>query len=282
MLQSKKIVLDESNFDLLTLDKQKRLLLTQNRYIEFYQDFTAYQKKMIDHNVIFYIIEGGGWIETEESRIPIHAGNMYFYPANMPQDYKIVYLSGTKKVLITFQLNIFSYKDIFSELNQFRCLKDTMNLIPKIYEATVSSYESKNMLLSSLLMLSIEPLLQEVQPFIREQLIKGKSYSMLFEYLDKNLSVDITLEEISKNVGLSVSTLSHNIPKRFGFTVKKYIQKNILKHVCLDLMYTELRIRDIATKYKFSSEAYFSKWFYQQKGIRPYHYRKNYINEKIV
>ncbi len=274
------ITFQHTNQDLLILNKHSHLLMTRSRYIEFYEDFTACQKKSADDNAIFYIIEGGGWIETRNSRVPIQPGYIYFYPADMPQDYKVVYLAGTKKVLITFQLNIFSYKDIFSELNEFRCLKDEINLIPKIRDITVGDIESKHLLLSSLLTLSISPLLQEVQPVIKKQLTKGKNYSILFEYLDNHLSMNLTLEDISNHVGLSISTLSHNIPKRFGFTVKKYIHSNILKYVCFDLINTELRIRDISVKYGFSSEAYFSKWFYQQKGIRPNYYRKTYTDQK--
>ncbi len=261
------------NSDLEILSNHCNLFLPENRYIEFHKELSFYSNTL-NYNIIYYIKEGGGWIESDDTKIPIKPNHYYLFPANLPKKYRLTYFPGTKKAMVKFMLSIFSYHDIFSDVNEVLCTKDTMNLTSQICQVITNHSASKQILLSSLIMLSLAPWLSEKETTIQEGLLRGKNYSSLFEYLDKNLYINLTLETVSKHTGLSVSSLTHNIPKKIGFTIKKYVQKNILKNVSFDLFYTEMRLKDIALKYGFSSEAYFSEWFYLQEGIRPKDFRK--------
>ena len=268
------------NPDLEILINHFDFFIYEHSYVEFKNKrISQHDNRIRDNaNLLYYIMEGGGWIEGKDFHIPIRQGNIYFYPCVKKVPYQSVFLPGTKKAVVSFYFNLFSHEDIFSKMEGPRFFSDERNLTPLIREAILSPSPSKQLLLPSLVKLSIAPLFQEVQDIVSDRLTKGKQYSDLFEYIDRNLTIDLTLKTISRNTGISISSLTHTFPQNIGFTVKKYIQKNILKRVCLNLAYTELQLKEIAYQYRFSSEAYFSEWFYKLYKIRPNQYRKIFKN----
>lgn len=262
------------------LINRNSFFIYEHQYVEFSGDFSMshHNRQQDNANLLYFFLEGGGHIDFRNEKIPLKAGDIAFYPCIKSEMYSTVIYPGTKKVVIGFYFNIFSSDDIFSELRQPIVIKDSMNLIPLIKQAVTSETEAENMLLSSYVMISLKPVFQLVNEKIATSLMKGMQYSSVFEYIDNNLYIDLTLEQISQNTNLSVSYLTHAFPKNTGFSIKEYIHKNIMKYICLDLTYTELRIKDIAIKYHFGSESYFSEWFYKKYNKRPSEYRRIFKN----
>ena len=211
-----------------------------------------------------------------DREIPIVPGNIYFYPCVKPEEYTTVFQPGTKIVHILFQCNLYSDRDVFEDLRYPQCLEDSYHLISTIKETILSKETGKQVLLFPLVQLSIAPLFKQVEQFLSDQLIKGKKYSAIFDYINQNLFIDLTTEKISKETGFSIYTLTHTIPREMGFTFKKYITNRILRLVCFELIYTETLIRNIAFKYHFSTEGYFSDWFFKLTEKRPKEYRHKF------
>lgn len=266
------------NPDANVLSNQISFSICEHAYFEYSKTVTAIHsnKRFNNTNVIYYIIEGGGTIIMSDRKIPIVPGKIYFYPCVKLEEYTSVFQPGTKIVQVLFQCNLYSDRDVFADLRYPQCLEDSYHLIPTIKETVLSKETGKHVLLSPLIQLSIAPLFKQVEQFLNDQLIKGKKYSAIFDYINQNLYVDLTTEKISKETGFSVYTLTHTIPREMGFTFKKYITNRILRMVCFELIYTETLIRNIAFKYHFSTEGYFSDWFFKLTEKRPKEYRQNF------
>ncbi len=267
-----------SNPDTNLLSNQICFSLFEHTYFECSKEVTTVHsnKRFNNTNLIYYIIEGGGTILLSDRKIPIVPGKIYFFPCVKPENYTSVVQPDTKKVQIQFQCNLYSNQDIFADVLYPQCLEDTHHLIPIIKETVLSKNPGTQVLLSPLIQLSIAPLFKLVEQSLSEQLIKGKKYSTLFDYINHNLYIDLTTEKLAKETGFSVYSLTHTIPKEMGFTFKKYITNRILRLVCLDLIYTETLIRNIAFKYHFSTEGYFSDWFFKLTEKRPKEYRQKF------
>ncbi|MBE7042791.1 MAG: hypothetical protein E7399_04765, partial [Ruminococcaceae bacterium] len=133
------------------------------------------------------MLEGGGITYFEGKEIPIEPGKIYFYPCTKKETYQSVFQAGTKKVHIRFHCNLFSTKDVFSELTEPQPLEDFYQLVPVIKETIISSNIGKQSLLPSLVQMSIAPIFSQVEKSLKEQLIRGKKYEIIFNYVDNNL-----------------------------------------------------------------------------------------------
>lgn len=266
------------NPDTNILSNQISFCILEHAYFEFLKEVTVtHSSSQYDStNILYYVIEGGGTIIMKDRKIPILPGKIYFYPCVKSEDYISVFQPGTKKVHVRFQCKLYSDRDVFSDIPYPQCLEDNYHLASAIKETVLSKESGKQALLSPLVQLSIAPLFQQVQQSLSEHLIKGKKYNSLFDYIDRNLYLDLTTEKISKETGFSTYALTHTIPKEMGFTLKKYITNKILQLVCFDLLYTETLIRNIAFKYHFSTEGYFSDWFFKLTEKRPKEYRQKF------
>ena len=97
----------------------------------------------------------------------------------------------------------------------------------------------------------------------------------IIDYIEDNLSNDISLTDIATRVNYSPFYCSTSFRKYIGISIKKYILKRRLQCAADDLCLTKLRIIDIAYKYCYSSQEAFSRAFLSCYGISPYEYRKN-------
>lgn len=250
----------------------------EHAYFEFDNEVVAIHsnKLFANNNTLYYVIEGGGTIFMKDKEIPILPGKIYFYPCVKNEEYKSVFIPGTKKIHIKFFCNLYSDQDVFSNIYYPQELDDTYNLMSAIKETILSKNPGKQAVLTPLIYLSIAPLFTQVKEFLSEQLIKAKKYSHLFDFVDKNLYIDLTTEKIARKTGFSTYMLTHTIPREMGFTIKKYITNKLIQLVCFDLVYTETLIRSIAERYHFSTEGYFSDWFFKQTEMRPKEYRQQF------
>ena len=84
------------------------------------------------------------------------------------------------------------------------------------------------------------------------------------------------MRRIAKHVHLSPSGIYKSIHACYGCTVGDYITgRRILRAQAL-LAETNRSIEEIALSLGFSSAAYFSRLFKQQKGVSPLQYRKTH------
>jgi AraC-like DNA-binding protein len=96
------------------------------------------------------------------------------------------------------------------------------------------------------------------------------------DFIEKNLTNTIRLEELSNIVYLSKYHYHRLFHALTGDSVKRYISKRRMAEAARELATTPSRILDIALKYQFGSQEAFTRAFKRLYGMAPGEYRRLY------
>ncbi len=94
------------------------------------------------------------------------------------------------------------------------------------------------------------------------------------EYIHSNYHLGLTLDGISKYVGLNRTSLNSRCKQATGMTVMQYLNHYRLKMAEDALRHTNLNLNEIATCCGYNYESYFIKIFAEKHGLSPTEYRK--------
>ncbi len=184
-------------------------------------------------NEILFFLKGGATFLSEKFEEPLNEYSLLIIPAGSYHKFKIDNQEEYTRVVFNFpsketRLPLFDEIRIFSLLDD-----DILRLLNRLKEkmSTKEISEKKNhWLLSAFHMLLSElenSTLLDFSPPLRQQ---NLLISRCIEYIDKNLNTKLTVEEISKKMGASVSTLHIGFKKHLGISVYKYInEKRLIK-----------------------------------------------------
>jgi len=102
-----------------------------------------------------------------------------------------------------------------------------------------------------------------------------KDIKSVTDYINDNIGKNLSIQTISKNTGLSKSSLYKKFHKYYNCTVSEYINKKRVENSKELLIKTDLSIEIIAQQVGFNSTQYYSKTFKVTVGISPNKYRKS-------
>ena len=94
------------------------------------------------------------------------------------------------------------------------------------------------------------------------------------KYVQNHLHENISLEEVSKKVGLERTYFCRLFAKSVGISFTEYVAREKIKAACRMLEHSEYNCTEIGQFLGFSSDSYFGKIFKKYKGITPAQYRK--------
>lgn len=103
--------------------------------------------------------------------------------------------------------------------------------------------------------------------------------SRILDYINKNLSQSISLDDICTHVHVSRYYLCHMFKKTVGMTVFEYILSRRLSIARRYLLDTDMTLSQIASLVGFSSFSYFSKMFREYEGMTPSKFRSDNKSE---
>ena len=99
----------------------------------------------------------------------------------------------------------------------------------------------------------------------------------ILTYLQNNYLLPVSLEQLSKNFGYSMSRFSHIFNSYFGCTIAEYINTLRCRHAAGLLIDDSVSIIDTAMSSGFSSMRTFYRSFKHCYGVTPTQYRNNYV-----
>jgi len=105
--------------------------------------------------------------------------------------------------------------------------------------------------------------------FIPEIDTNFKRLSMIEDYIATNLSVNITIEQLAKNVNMSERNLCRFIKEKKGVTIHHYITQLKVKKAVSLIKIKELSLSDVAFITGFSSPSHLSKSVKKLTGKSP-------------
>lgn len=95
-------------------------------------------------------------------------------------------------------------------------------------------------------------------------------------YLQKQFKENIAIEDISKELNLSSSYISHTFKESTGYTVMQYLMEYrlIQAKYLIEITGETKTIKEISMECGFESDAHFNRFFKKKIGVTPNEYRK--------
>lgn len=99
----------------------------------------------------------------------------------------------------------------------------------------------------------------------------------IIDYVEKMLTEKMNYEDLYSNLGYSKFYLSRVFKSKTGLTISEYYLKRRLSESAIEILDRNLNIIDIAFKYGFNSDTYFSRRFKEEFNVSPSQYRKRSV-----
>lgn len=108
----------------------------------------------------------------------------------------------------------------------------------------------------------------------QSMLIAGPNHIIrnALKYIEKNYNREITLDELSRHVGLSKCYLSTTFKKMTGQSFTDYVNHLRIEKAKQLFMQIDLKVFEVAEKVGFKDPKYFTKLFKNIEGVSPKHF----------
>ena len=231
---------------------------------------------------IYFIIRGKGIIRYPNKEIVLEPGKLYLIPPFKPADYFMMEQPFEQHFVHFYarfdnNISIFSLMD-FHDFIQL----DNLEIITYLFERLNQIYSKPTDFLmieaDSILRYLLSLLRKETTENIEHMIKRIKPFEPVLDYLEKNYSKKVTLDEMAALVHLQPTYFSSVFKKVFGMAPVEFVISKKLDKAQSLLFFTDKSIKEIAFEIGFKDEFYFSRIFKKYLGISPTKYR---IRRKI-
>lgn len=217
---------------------------------------------------LYYILSGGGFVETERETVALCAGRTYFIPAGLTLRYGCP--DAMRQLYFHVSVHAPDGYDLFGRLDRILESDDS----PGALEA---DYASGQLLRETLARCRVEA---DVARFaIRAGLDRALSENRsafldsVFACISENLRASLTIAEVARRLSMSESALAKRFRREFGAPLGRYIDEMVLQDVIRRLSATEESVGAIAEAMGFCDPFYLSRFFSERVGMSPSAYR---------
>ncbi|MBQ2613715.1 MAG: helix-turn-helix domain-containing protein [Clostridia bacterium] len=148
----------------------------------------------------------------------------------------------------------------------------------------LSEYQTQNLGYQNVVDLHIQSVLIEVLRIYSSLLeiregkdnISQQIFNRALEFIRNNISMNITTEDVAKNVNLSSRQLNRIFHTNLSMTISAFIKNERILRVRDHLKKTSLSLKEIAVLTGFNDEYILCKTFKKATGTSPGKYRANY------
>ena len=116
-------------------------------------------------------------------------------------------------------------------------------------------------------------LLKEYRSAIQKE-STGNPVDEAIHFMKENLNKKLTIDELAKHTGYSISHFSTLFKERTGFSPITYFNQLKIQHACYLLDCTDIKINQVCFKIGVEDCYYFSRLFNKIMGMSPTEYRK--------
>jgi AraC-like DNA-binding protein len=241
----------------------------------------------IDQNILVYCVEGKGWLETDNLRQTITAGNFFIVPANTPHTYGTdetaawtiywIHVKGERADAICAAI-IAKFRG-FKGIVQYS--EQRIALFNEMYSSLERGYSSEHVMYANMCLSHYLASFYLDEKFTySHSAVVPDTASIAIDFMQENMGTLLTLRDIASHVNLSVSHFAGIFQKRTGFAPIEYFNHLKIQKACQYLQFTDESIREISSRLGIEDSYYFSRLFKKLMGRSPQHYRKRFKNEK--
>ena len=233
-----------------------------------------------DQHILIYCTEGKGSINVNNTVYNIQANDFFIIPSRSPHHYAAnenepwtiywVHFKGNiSRTVVSLTLEQLAGYKGFLNYNE-----DRIRLFNNMYDTLERGYKSDNLIYVNM------SLWHYLTTFIfmdKHNISRESSGTHLIDkaidFMSKRTEQVVNLDEFAKSINLSSSHFSSLFKKKTGFTPIEYFNHLKVQKACQYLLFSDLRIKEIAYKLGINDPYYFSRLFSKVMGLSPNEYR---------
>ena len=237
---------------------------------------------------LFYLDKGTANFHIEDNCHAIHAGDVIFLQPEIEHYVeKPAEGSGFHYCALVFDSSIFGNsgdqcRSVFDVIRIRRFLTLPDEMLEKMQEYIILKHEEGfgcNFLLKSFLFELVAYILQTKQYELVSPLMFAQKHTVsaidnAILYIREHFKENISFEDIQKTTDYSKSHFARLFKETLGMNVTEYLNKFRIEKSCLDLIYTDKNITEIAMENGFNNIQYFSRVFKQFMDCTPKQYQR--------
>lgn len=215
-------------------------------------------------DAFFYILEGSFLLKTEDDVRIIEKNNLVFFPRDMEFERKMISPITFYNVQADSSEN---FSRGYTAVKDHMRLKSTLETLTRLYSLPDSDKEIEN------------HYLEDVFIQLRaERLFHKETYdrctASAIEYMESNMAKKLSVNDVARAVGMSVTGLTEHFKKTTGCTPMRYLSLIRLKLAEELLCTTSDTLSKIAEICGYDNAFYFSNAFKKEKGVSPRLFRE--------
>lgn len=278
--------------------KNITLSLIYNSF-EMVADWWNYQNVISPFNRIYFITEGEGWVQFNNTNYHLTPGKLFLIPKFTFHNYRCNDKMGHYYICffdeLAFGENIhdcFGFQHLvdaitgdellFRRINEINPSGKIHNPDPAIYDndKTLYSFTSHRHLIKTSGIIEIQGIIyQLVSRFISDcqsphSNTQKKRLSKITHYVQQNLHKKLALKDLAELVCLSPDYFSSLFLEVMGIRPMEYVNRIRIERAQLLLLTTDLTVTQIAENVGIASNSYFTTLFKKQTLTTPELYKQ--------
>lgn len=260
------------NEDLLRAEKKIELEILEIGHA-FVDTQWNYQNVCYTFSQVYIPIRGEAQLLHRGHAVDLLPGNVYIVPAGLQYS---CHCSGyLEKYLIDFCVSQADGIDLLAGIDRCLILRDAPEFVEMMRQAYEETGLRSVIKIRRILLQVLDRLLcSEV-----EEPLELSSYSASTEaalqYIDQNLSAQLTIRQIAEALYISRLALQKHFREDIGKPIGKYIDERIIACAQRQLKDPVKSIKEISDTLGFCDQFYFCRVFKQKCGMTPSQYRKS-------
>lgn len=237
-----------------------------------------------DQHILIYCHEGGGTVKISNTIYDIEAGDFVIIPIKTPHTYKADENNAWTIYWVHFKGNL--SHQVISLLEKKTGLKNfiqynekSIELFHEMYNQLERGYGSDTLVYANMCLSHFLTTFLFNDKYNPSGILKNKDATdLVIDFLNKNISKVLSLEDMANEINLSASHFSYLFKKKTGFTPIEYFNHLKIQKACQYLLFTNLRIKEISGELGIEDYHYFSRLFKRVMGMPPNEYKEKRIH----